>query len=230
MPRKCHYIAEPYNEVFPRRLRQLIEQRQTTQQDLASALGRTRQMIGYYADGSSVPPLDTIVAICEYFHVSSDWLLGLTDTQSPAPSARSAQEYTGLSETALSTLSSETSAPDSKRPLSLGAYRNIVSGLLESTDFYEFCCDLYNYEKLYLTCLAWEAEAHQKGIPEEEYYRAVTDRLDSIGLGGLYLSEVCSMYRNTLDRSIFRIIRSIEAKLTEEFEQKRRDAENATQE
>lgn len=96
MPRKRKEIPEGYNENFPQRLRELIKEKGETQQGLADYIGRTRQLISYYSDGSSSPDWKTLARIAEYFGVTSDYLIGLSD----AKQAESADivEQLGISE------------------------------------------------------------------------------------------------------------------------------------
>ena len=48
-----------------------------TQPDLANAIGVTQRKISFLETGASEPSLRDIVAICRYFSVSADYLLGL---------------------------------------------------------------------------------------------------------------------------------------------------------
>ena len=48
-----------------------------TQTDLANAIGVTQRTISFLETGASEPSLRDITAICRYFNVSADYLLGL---------------------------------------------------------------------------------------------------------------------------------------------------------
>ena len=88
MPRKRNELKEQndnYNKAFPTAMRELMKK--TTQAELAGYLSKTRQAITYYCDGSSSPDWETIVKIANYFNVSTDYLLGLTDEPSRQPCA-----------------------------------------------------------------------------------------------------------------------------------------------
>lgn len=98
MPRKKTVISENYNKPFPERLRTIMAQQEKTQQEVAQALGKTRQAVSYYMDGSSSPDWETLVTLAQYFGVSADWLLGLSDTQSLDTNIQEVCVYTGLSE------------------------------------------------------------------------------------------------------------------------------------
>lgn len=77
--------AAAYNSAFPRTLRTLMENRvpSVTQSELGKAIGKTRQAVGYYSDGSSSPDWETLVKIADFFNVSVDYLLGRTRIISP---------------------------------------------------------------------------------------------------------------------------------------------------
>ena len=101
MPRKKELKSEDFECAFPTRLREIMGTQGKTQQDVADAVGKTRQAIGYYADGSSSPDWKTIVKLAQFFSVSTDWLLGLTDVQSSDTDMKQVCDYTGLSEKAV---------------------------------------------------------------------------------------------------------------------------------
>ena len=48
-----------------------------TQKDLANALGITQRKVSFLETGTTEPSLNDIVALCKYFNVSADFLLGL---------------------------------------------------------------------------------------------------------------------------------------------------------
>ena len=105
MPRKPQQKGDHYYDPFPKRLRKLIEERNWKQEDLIETLGvKTRQSVTGYIDGSTVPTAEKIAAISREFHVSADWLLGLTEVRSPEMDLRAVCSFTGLSEDAINVL------------------------------------------------------------------------------------------------------------------------------
>lgn len=48
-----------------------------TQTDLANAIGVTQRKISFLETGASEPSLRDLTALCRYFNVSADYLLGL---------------------------------------------------------------------------------------------------------------------------------------------------------
>ena len=51
--------------------------RNATQKDLANAIGVTQRKISFMETGTTEPSLKDIKALCKYFNVSADYLLGL---------------------------------------------------------------------------------------------------------------------------------------------------------
>lgn len=99
-----------YNGAFATRLRELMKRKKATQQDVAAAVGTTRQAISQYADGSVQPNIEKLYKIAEYFNVSADYLLGMSDVMKSNPDDQVINKMLGLSEEAIDALKSTTSA------------------------------------------------------------------------------------------------------------------------
>ena len=112
MPRKQNTQSENFNKPFPKALRELMDANGTTQSELAASLQKTRQVISCYCDGSTSPTWETIAGIANFYHVSADWLLGLSDVRSTDTHIREICEYTGLSEEVISILHDEKQLED----------------------------------------------------------------------------------------------------------------------
>ncbi len=61
------------------RLKELREQRGFTQARLAQEIGTSQQTISRIEAGKSLIPMDLAINASNYFHVSVDYLLGLTE-------------------------------------------------------------------------------------------------------------------------------------------------------
>lgn len=81
---------------FTKRFRELRGKRDNT--EFAKFLGISRQTVGFYYNGDRIPDAMMLKQIAEKCGVSTDYLLGLTDTQSTNADARAAVEYTKLPE------------------------------------------------------------------------------------------------------------------------------------
>lgn len=97
MPRKRKENPLNYHKAFPSVLRSLMLQSSTAHHELADYLGKSRQAVSFYCDGSSSPDWETIVAISRFFSVSTDYLLGITAEKTTDQTVQSVCKYTGLS-------------------------------------------------------------------------------------------------------------------------------------
>lgn len=62
---------------FSKHLRTLRTERNISQKQLASMLNYSRETVVAWERGRKLPSYDAIIGICQYFDISSDWLLGL---------------------------------------------------------------------------------------------------------------------------------------------------------
>jgi len=62
------------------RIRELREDHDKTQAEVAAYLGTTQQVYSRYEKGENEMPIRHIIALCRYYKVSADYLLGLRDT------------------------------------------------------------------------------------------------------------------------------------------------------
>lgn len=59
-------------------LKELRENRGTTQRELAEYLGLTPKMISFYEKDERTPPSNILIKLADFFNVSTDFLLGRT--------------------------------------------------------------------------------------------------------------------------------------------------------
>ena len=90
------------NKPFPKALRELMQETDTTQPMLAGSIGVTRQTISLYCTGQSTPDIEVFTKIAEYFDVSFDYLLGKFEAKKRENI--NIQERTGLSDEAIKNL------------------------------------------------------------------------------------------------------------------------------
>lgn len=100
------------NSPFASRLRELLEERNITQPVLAEAIGVSRQSVGQWKDGKTVPDILDLRKIAVFFGVSTDYLLCQTDVASSDNRVRTMHELTGLSEAAINRLVNLKAAAD----------------------------------------------------------------------------------------------------------------------
>ena len=99
MPRKPDLTKkERYNDPFPSRLRELQEERHVTQEQLKVVLNlANRQSVTGYVDGETLPTIDKLVAVANYFDVTPNYLLGFSDAATNDIEMQAVSDYTGLS-------------------------------------------------------------------------------------------------------------------------------------
>lgn len=71
--------------MYFRRLRDLREDHDLKQSDVAAVLGIAQTVYSRYERGFQTIPLEHLIRLADYYRVSCDYLLGLTDRAAPAP-------------------------------------------------------------------------------------------------------------------------------------------------
>lgn len=69
----------PNQAAYTKRLRDLREDADLTQQQVAQILGTSQTMYARYERGANELPLRHLITLCRYYQVSADYLLGLTE-------------------------------------------------------------------------------------------------------------------------------------------------------
>lgn len=68
-----------------RRFRELREDSDLTQKRVADVLGCSQRTISNYECGNIDIPTAALIRLAEFFHTSTDYLLGLTNRREPYP-------------------------------------------------------------------------------------------------------------------------------------------------
>ena len=64
---------------FPERLKQLKSENNTTQKEIAKAANISDRAYRNLESGVSIPNMDTLILLANFYHVSMDYLAGRTD-------------------------------------------------------------------------------------------------------------------------------------------------------
>lgn len=64
---------------YCKRIRDLREDADLTQQQIAEILGTSQTMYARYERGANELPLHHLLTLCKYYQVSADYILGLTN-------------------------------------------------------------------------------------------------------------------------------------------------------
>ena len=65
---------------YTKRIRDLREDHDKTQQEIADVLGTSQTMYARYEREANELPIRHLITLCKYYDVSSDYILGLKDT------------------------------------------------------------------------------------------------------------------------------------------------------
>ena len=106
---KNKYDGKYYNSSFATTLRNLLEKKEFNQQQLAKKLDVSRQTISLYANGNSLPDIETLKKIVNYFKdngydYSCDYWLGLISDPTTNVEAKEINKKYGLSKKSLKNL------------------------------------------------------------------------------------------------------------------------------
>ena len=64
---------------YAKRIRDLREDHDKTQQEIANILGTSQTMYTRYERGANELPLRHLITLCRYYRVSADYILGLKE-------------------------------------------------------------------------------------------------------------------------------------------------------
>ncbi|MEE3428516.1 MAG: helix-turn-helix transcriptional regulator [Ruminococcus sp.] len=66
-----------YSEI----IRELREDRDLTQTQIAEVLGTTQQVYSRYEKGENEIPVRHIITLCKFYNISADYILGLKESE-----------------------------------------------------------------------------------------------------------------------------------------------------
>lgn len=64
---------------YIKRIRDLREDHDKTQKEIAEVLGTSQTMYARYERGANELPIHHLLTLCRYYNVSADYILGLKD-------------------------------------------------------------------------------------------------------------------------------------------------------
>ena len=67
--------------MIQKRLCEIRKQNKLSQRQVAEILGIPQQQYSRYESGKFDIPVRYVIVLCQFYSISSDWLLGLTDSR-----------------------------------------------------------------------------------------------------------------------------------------------------
>ncbi|MGN0599212.1 MAG: helix-turn-helix domain-containing protein [Oscillospiraceae bacterium] len=95
--RKKKEIDGEFAEILSKLLQEAKE-KGISQDNIAQAIGVSRQSLGKWANGVTVPDILDLKKLANYFDVSADYLLGLNENATTDTDLKAVCDYTGLNE------------------------------------------------------------------------------------------------------------------------------------
>ncbi len=71
--------------IYSQRIRDLREDKDLTQTDIANLLNTTQSYYAQYENGHRPLPIDHLITLCKFYDVSPEYILGFTNTVKPLP-------------------------------------------------------------------------------------------------------------------------------------------------
>ena len=91
-------VNRSFSKIFSQRLNFLMKNKKIKSVELAKILGVTPQSVGQFKTEVSVPKIETLIKLANFFDVSIDYLLGRTDVKTTDISVRLICEYLHITE------------------------------------------------------------------------------------------------------------------------------------
>ena len=66
---------------YRQRIREVREDRDLTQADIAKLLQKSQQGYSHIENGRAELKIDDLITLCKYYHLTADYLIGLVDKE-----------------------------------------------------------------------------------------------------------------------------------------------------
>ena len=133
--------------IIGERINTLLAERNVKQKELAEMIGVTDNTISYFCSGKRIPNTQQIKCIADYFDVSADYLLGISNDTTKNEDVKAICDYTGLSEKAVNKLNKFNEATQGGFFHSVTHNLNLMNEFIESEILFNVLAyiDDYNY-------------------------------------------------------------------------------------
>ncbi len=208
MPRMRADNTSTVRKIFADNLSDVISESGKSIREIHEATAISAGALSKYQNDNAEAGIDNLAKLANYFNVSTDWLLGRTETRSPDTNKRAVCNYLCLSDAAVDalTLLNEGGKLD-------GARHFFLDKLLSAPEFEGFMRQAFNYAKY--RCIL--------------HGRSDDDELDIIyGNDGDEPYRIPATLGNLLDAFKLRLVEALTPLLDEAFENWYREAAAAS--
>lgn len=121
------YGTRPFENALGNRIRDLREKRGESQADMAAALNlNQRATIEQWEKGTRLIKAEQLAEIAKHLGVSADFLLGLTDIETPETDLRAVCEFVGLSSSAIDKIRDHQDNPSISAILAMDEFWKLI--------------------------------------------------------------------------------------------------------
>lgn len=214
-------MSTNFNAFVGSRISQLRNKARETQADLAKELGlNRRETIMQWEMGSRQIKGEALVKLARHFNVSTDFLLGLTNIESPEIDMQLVGKYTGLSDDAIRNLSSLIEPPaafidpvDVRRPERI---RTLISAIFSADAIYPFLDCLLNIDTCCMILSAMSEDFPEDDSVDEltRYSANLSKKIKNLRFALFELSELSTILADEIYQHSF-MKKEAEAKLNQ---------------
>lgn len=164
------------------RINTLLAEQGVKQKELAQHLQVPDNTISYFVKGTRIPNTTQIIKIAQFFGVSSDYLLGLSNAESTNKDIQFISKYTNLSDKAIVTLNRYKAESNHQTPPN---NTQIINHLLECDALFviglyigEYCCNTKKLKQSTLDFLNGTMQNEDKLADVEDCCESARDARD----------------------------------------------------
>ena len=202
------YGRRPFENALGDRIRDLREKRGESQADMAAALNLSqRATIEQWEKGTRFIKAGQLAEIAAHFHVSTDYLLGVTRVQAQDMKLRAACEYTGLSENAVLSLVNIRLIDEKKRAEDGISINDTISQMLSDGAFYALVMQIQALHEAYKVFQSEEFIAPDE--EKRELAAAEANRIMGFPVNIITGKERLELFKNNISRNSVHIAEKI---------------------
>ena len=124
------------------KFRELVDE-SWSRDSVAKAIGVSTVAVGQYYNGDTLPSIDKLIKIADFFEVSTDYLLGRTDIRTSDVKIKQICEMTGLSEKTYQTLCEAKFQSNRNWDIASSTYRCFLD-MIEEDYYFRICVSVSN--------------------------------------------------------------------------------------
>ncbi|MGN0600153.1 MAG: helix-turn-helix transcriptional regulator [Oscillospiraceae bacterium] len=208
--------------IFAKNLDDLIKEHNYTHQDVAKGVDVTRQAVGKWVKGESVPDVLTAGKLAKFLGVSVDYLAGNSEIKSTDVQVQSVCKFTGLDESAIENIINRTSCPE---PIYDKITKTNISRTIFTPQYYESNRTVLN--RIFSCSWFWDivlnyvimSELQEKSFEYKKNYDAVCQALqEGKSVDKIYnIAQKSMQHCNDIDVARYSVTRLIE-KISDMFD------------